>query len=186
MIADLALDVKYGESVTEREQINTTARSYKRDWPEAQVTLSGLERYRIFGGNPRDRDAGWFQSSNINVSFKKTHTVNNYTATSYNPNRSWSLGPRWTMTFHSGLTATLNATVSKDDARSNGIQTLNNKSRYGLQVRHQFNAQGFLAKLGLYRPGSSQSVNMDVDLTYQKQTAPSGPIPGGNPSAPTG
>ena len=48
-----------------------------------------------------------------------------------------------------------------------------------------FNAQSFLAKMGLYRPGSSQSVNMDVDLSYQKDRTQR-INPSGSPSAPTG
>jgi hypothetical protein len=182
---DISLDMKYGVTRSQRDQLSSTTRSYKQDWPEAQLTLSGLERFRIFGGNPQDRDAGWFQSSSINLSYKRTKTVNNYTDISYNPNTIWSLGPRWTMNFHSGFSATLNATLSKDDKRTNGIITLNRKSRYGLQLRHQFDAQTFLAKLGLYRPGNSQSVNMDVDISYQRDRTER-TNPGGNPSAPQG
>jgi hypothetical protein len=34
-------------------------------------------------------------------------------------------------------------------------------------VRHEFKAQGLLAKLGLYRPGNQPTVTMDVDLSIQ-------------------
>jgi len=66
------------------------------------------------------------------------------------------------------LTATLNASLNNSESITNGVSTINNKLRLGLQVRHSFDAQTFLAKMGLYRPGSSQSVTMDVDLSYLK------------------
>jgi hypothetical protein len=168
MTNNIALDVKFGKDTSLREQIGSEVRSFKQDWPEAQVSLSGIERWGVFGGDKDDREAGWFQNSSFNISYKRSKTVNNITANSYNPSISTSMTPRWTMTFHSGLTATVNATLANDESLANGITTKNNRTRMGLQLRHQFNAQTFLAKLGLYRPGSSQSLNMDVDVSYEK------------------
>jgi cell surface protein SprA len=164
---DIALDVKYGEARTSRDQVGSVVRSYKQDWPDAQLSLSGIEKWRIFGGNSQEVDAGMFRSSNFNISYKRSETVNNITDRTYNPNITTSWSPRWTVNFHSGMTATLNATVNNSEAITNGVSTLNERLRLGLQVRHSFNAQTFLAKLGLYRPGSSQSVTMDVDMSYQ-------------------
>ena len=165
---NISLDVKFGKDTSFREQVGSQTRSYKQNWPEAQFSLAGIERWRVFGGNKEDREAGWFQSSNFNISYKKTKTVNNITANSYNPNINTSMTPRWTMTFRNGLNATINATLSNDESLANGIRTVNSRTRFGLNFRHQFNAQTFLAKLGLYRPGSSQSLNMDVDISYDK------------------
>jgi len=165
---NLALDVKYGNGRTERDQIGSVVRSYKQDWPDAQLSLSGIEKWSLFGGNNEELDSGWFRSSNFNISYKRSKTVNNITERSYNPNITQSLTPRWTVNFHSGLTATLNANLNNTESITNGVSSINSKMRLGLQVRHSFNAQTFLAKMGLYRPGSSQSVTMDVDLSYQK------------------
>ena len=181
----VALDVKYAEATSLRDQIGSITENYKQDWPDAQVSLSGLESWGIFGADPNDRESGWFRSSNVNLSYKRSKTVNNYTSTSYNPKYLTTISPRWTMNFHSGMTATLNATLSKDNSVSNGVTTNVTKSRYGLQLKHQFRADSFLAKLGLYRPGSSQSVNLDVDLSYQRDFTER-LNPTGAPTAPTG
>ncbi|MCK9995311.1 MAG: cell surface protein SprA [Candidatus Krumholzibacteria bacterium] len=164
---DLALDLKYAEGSTLRDQIGSVTRSEKRDWPDVQFSLSGIEKWRIFGGNSQDVDSGWFRSSNFNISYKQSKTVNNITDRSYNPNTTLAITPRWTFNFHSGMTATVNASFNNSEAITNGVSTISNKMRLGLQMRHSFNAQTFLAKLGLYQPGSSQSVTMDVDLSYQ-------------------
>jgi hypothetical protein len=132
------------------------------------VSLSGLEKWSIFGGDSQDVEAGWFRSSNFNISYKKSKTVNNITERSYNPNITTAISPRWTFNFHSGMTTTLTANLNSSESITNGVSTLNDKLRLGVQLRHSFNAQTFLAKIGLYRPGSSQSVTMDVDLSYQK------------------
>lgn len=115
----------------------------------------------------RQEGDGWLRSSSLNVGYKRGLTVNNYTATVYNPTISTALQPRWSFTFPSGLSATLNANLKWDDTRGNGVQTKASQTRYGLQVRHQFRAERFLAKLGLYKPGASQNVTMDVDVSYQ-------------------
>ncbi len=164
---NLALDLKYGEGHTERNQIGSIVKSYQQDWPDAQLSLSGIEKWGIFGGNSQEVESGWFRSSNFNIAYKRSKTVNNITERAYNPSITRALTPRWTVNFHSGMTATVNASFNNSEALLNGVSTINNKTRLGLQVRHSFNAQSFLAKMGLYRPGSSQSVTMDVDVSYQ-------------------
>ncbi|MDX2473329.1 MAG: cell surface protein SprA [Candidatus Krumholzibacteria bacterium] len=181
----LGLDVKYATSHSLRNQIGSITENYKQDWPDGQISLSGLEKWGVFGAKPDDLESGWFRSSNLNFSYKRSKTVNNYTAVSNNPKVITTIAPRWTMNFQSGFTATLNATLTNDNSISNGVTTSANKSRLGLQLRHQFRADSFLVKLGLYRPGASQSVNMDVDMSFQTdrterlnptgfQTAPTG------------
>jgi hypothetical protein len=182
---DLSLDVKYSDSTAMRDQIGSVTEDYKQDWPEAQISLSGLERWGVFGGKADDVEAGWFRSSNLSLSYKYSRSVNNYTSTIYNPRFNSSISPRWTINFQSGLTATMNATRSKDTSLSNGVTTEVNRNRYGLNFRHQFHADSFLAKIGLYRPGSSQSISMDVDLAFTQDRTdrlnPSGVV-----TAPTG
>jgi hypothetical protein len=89
------------------------------------------------------------------------------------------------MNFHSGLTATLNATRTNDTSLSNGVNTELNRNRYGLNLRHQFRADTILSRLGLYRPGSSQSISMDIDLAYT-QDRTDRLNPNGVVTAPTG
>ncbi|MBU2499799.1 hypothetical protein KJ682_00585, partial [bacterium] len=182
---NVGFDVKYGETNSLRDQVGTRSRSMKTDWPDVQFTLNGIEKWGVFGSQEDDPNSGWFRSSNLNLSYKRTKTVNNYTEVSYNPSVSTSIGPRWTFNFHSGLTATLNSTLNKDESLSNGVLTTSNKMRFGLQLRHQFRAQGLLAKLGLYRPGNNPTVNMDVDISYQRDRTER-LNPGGRPAAPTG
>lgn len=165
----VGLDVKYSNGHTRKDQSGSVIRSYKQDWPDVQLSLSGLAKWGIFGGNGQDVDAGWFRSSNFNISYKRTKTVSNITDRSYNPNITESLSPRWTVNFHSGMTATLNAKINNSESIINGVSTIASRTRLGLQLRHSFNAQSFLAKMGLYRPGSSQSVTMDVELSYQNE-----------------
>jgi len=164
----ISLDVKYNKKLSDRVQISSSSRNYQQDWPDASLALSGLEKWRIFGGGGKEVDSGWFRSSNINVSYKHSKTVNNITPISYNPSTTTTFSPRWSVTFHSGLNATLTTTIGSNYALANGVTTENSKMRIGLQVRHQFKAQAFLAKMGLYKPGSNPSINMDVDISFSK------------------
>ncbi len=181
----MSLDVKYSQKLDDRIQLGASEKRYQQDWPDASISLSGLEKWGIFGGGGGEIDSGWFRSSNVNVSYKRSKTVNNITPISYNPSTTVTLNPRWAFTFHSGLNATFSTTYGKDHSENNGVVTENNKLRFGLQVRHQFKAQAFLANLGLYRPGSNPSINMDVDISYSndKQERFN---PGSTVSTPTG
>ncbi|MCB1183859.1 hypothetical protein KDM41_10525 [bacterium] len=182
---NLTLDVKYSNTTGLRDQVGSITETYKQDWPDAQISLNGLERWGVFGADPDDRESGWFKNSNINLSYKQSKSVDNYTALSYNPKYSTTISPRWQMTFQSGMTATLNATLAQDRSLSNGVTTRGNRNRFGLNLRHQFRADAFLAKLGLYRPGSSQAISMDVDMSYQTDRSERINA-NGTPSTPTG
>lgn len=181
----ISLDVKYNQKLSDRVQVSSSSRGYQQDWPDASIALSGLEKWRIFGGGGKEVDSGWFRSSNINVSYKHSKTINNITPISYNPATSTTFSPRWSFTFHSGLNATLTTTVGNDYAVNNGVTTENSRLRVGVQVRHQFKAQAFLARMGLYRPGSNPSITMDVDLSYSNDTTERF-NPGSLASTPTG
>ncbi len=55
----------------------------------------------------------------------------------------------------------------------------------GLQLRHKFRAQKLLIKLGLYRPGSTPAIDMDVDLSWETDRTER-INPGGQAIEPTG
>ncbi len=162
----ISVDLKYSSTDGRREQLNSESRTRREDWPDVQFSLSGMERWRFLGGRGSEGE-GWLRSSSITVGYKRSLAVSGYTATVFNPTTTTTIQPRWTFTFPSGLSATLNANLKVDDVKSNGVLTTTSQSRYGVTVRHQFAAQRFLAKLGLYKPGASQNISMDVDLAYQ-------------------
>lgn len=180
----LSLDMKYGRTDSRREQVGSESRNLRADWPDLTMSLTGIEKWGLLGGGGKDGE-GWLRSSSLNVGYKRGLTVNNYTATVFNPTLSTTLQPRWSFTFPSGLSATLNANLKWDDTRGNGVLTKASQTRYGLQVRHQFRAERFLAKLGLYKPGASQNVTMDVDLSFQSDRTER-INPGLEATAPTG
>ncbi len=164
----LALDVKYSTTRSIRDQLGTFTESYKQEWPDGQISLTGLEKWGVFGAKEGDRESGWFRSSNINFSYKRSKNVSGITETRYDPKVTTTMTPRWTINFHSGLTASVNATLSSDSRLSNGATTTTGRSRYAINVQHQFRADGVLSKLGLYRPGASQSISMNLDMSYQR------------------
>jgi Motility related/secretion protein len=185
IVRSVSLDVKYSQKLSDRVLITSSSKGYQQDWPDASIVLSGLEKWRIFGGGGEGLDSGWFRSSNFNLSYKRSKTVNNITPISYNPSYSKTINPRLTFTFHSGLNATLTSTLGNDYEENNGVITENNRMRFGVQVSHQFKAQEFLAKLGLYRPGSNPSIKMDIDVSYSKDKKERF-NPGSSASTPTG
>ncbi|MBE0564323.1 MAG: hypothetical protein IH621_00030, partial [Krumholzibacteria bacterium] len=181
----VSLDMKYARSTSQRDQSASVTESYQQDWPDVQVAVSGMERWPLLGGGDGTPDTGWFRSSNLNFSFKRSLTVNNYTETIYNPTTTWNFSPRWSGTFHSGLTATLTFNRSADTQISNSVVTERSRTRVGLQLRHKFEAQALLIKLGLYRPGSTPSIDMDVDVSWDTDRTER-TNPGGQAIEPTG
>ncbi len=182
---NIGLDLKYTSNSSSRNQVGSTTRNSSRDWPDVSLSLTGIEKWGLFGGKEGDLNAGWFRSSQLNLSYKRSKTVNNYTDLVFNPSVNTTIAPRWTFNFHSGLAATLNSTISKNDALSNGVTTSARKMRFGLQLKHQLKAQSLLAKLGLYRPGNNPTVGLDVNLDYQRDRTER-TNPGSLASAPTG
>ncbi|MCP4291925.1 MAG: hypothetical protein GY780_08835 [bacterium] len=181
----LSLDLKYTQKLDDQIRVGSSNKKYNQVWPDASVAFSGLEKWRIFGGGGQEIDSGWFRTANFNMSYKRTKSVTNITPISYNPTTNTTLNPRLAFTFHSGLNATLSSTYGFDHAIGNGVITDKKQLRFGLQVRHQFKAQAFLAKLGLYRPGSNPTINMDIDTSYaQNRTERFNP--GSTTSTPTG
>ncbi len=164
----VSLDVKYNKSTSSQDQAGLLTKSLQEDWPDARVSLTGLERWSIFGG--KGEEGGFFSSSNIDVSYKKSLTVNNYTATQYNPRTTKTISPRWNFTFRNGMSVSINVGLTDDLNLTNGTETRGKRQNYGLQLRHSFRAERLLAKVGLYKPGSTPTINMDLDVNYAKDT----------------
>jgi hypothetical protein len=167
---EIQLDVKYGLNESTTKTIDSQTWSYSQEWPDLQLSFSGLERWGIFGGQEDDREAGWFRSSNINVAYKHSKTVPNYTETQHNPRRSTTITPRWNVTLHSGMSVSLNGSWATENQVSSGTVIDTRRMQVGLQVQHEIEAQSFLAQLGLYQAGSRPVINMTVDLRYSRNT----------------
>jgi hypothetical protein len=163
----VTFDFKFNSTESGRLVAGSETRSTQNDWPDLRVSVGGIEKWRIFGG--RDND-GLFRSSTIDMSFKKSKTVNGYTETVYNPKYTTVINPRWNMTFSNGMTTSLNCNISSDNMEQNGSLSQGNRINVGAQWRHSFSAERFLSKMGLYRPGTPPTVTMDVDLSYSKDT----------------
>ena len=140
-------------------------RSTQKDWPDVRLSIGGVEKLRIFGGHDND---GIFRSSTIDMSFKKSTTVNGYTETVYNPKHTTVINPRWNMTFSNGMTSSLNVNYSSDNMEQNGTLSRGNRLNFSTQWRHSFSAERLLSKIGLYRPGIPPTVSMDVDLSFSR------------------
>lgn len=185
IVNSLSLDVKYSTDRAETERIGSITRDYKQDWPDAQISLSGMEKWRLLGGKPGKPNEGWLRGSNISVSYKRSKNVTGMTEVSYNPRTSVTLNPRWTFNFQNGMTATLTSSLANEKTVTNGSLNESDRVRYGLQLKHQFRAQRLLAKMGLYRPGANPTITMDVDISYlQNKSVRTNP--GSEPSAATG
>jgi len=170
MSRDLSLDLKFGQNLSSRDMAGRLTKSYQQDWPDARLSLSGLEKWRVFGGASGDDDEGWFRSSSLDMSYKYSKTVDNYTEISYNPRRTTTLSPRWNFSFHNKMTASLNTTITQDRSSNNGTISEKDNLRVSVQLNHEFRAQNLLVKLGLYRPGSIPTIKMNVDLSYSRET----------------
>jgi hypothetical protein len=164
----LGLDVKFNKSTSSRDAAGLVTKSYQQDWPDLNVSLAGMEKWSIFGGGGENE--GWFRAANVNCSFKQTRTVSGYTSTYFNPQTTTNISPRWNVTFRNGMSASMNVTLSNGRNLSNGSVTETNRQSVQLQLRHSFRAERLLSKLNLYKPGSSPTVNMDVDISYSRNT----------------
>ncbi|MBD3221333.1 hypothetical protein GF314_08815 [bacterium] len=167
---DIKLDVKYALRESHRIANEQETWSYSQTWPDAKLNVAGIEDWGLFGGDPDDRDAGWFQTSTLTLSYKYTKDVLNFTRSTHDPRRSTNISPQWNMTFHSGMSLNLNGNWSKETQSASGVLTTSDRFRVGVQLKHQISAQRFLAQLGLYRPGNQPSIDMTVDLSYSESS----------------
>lgn len=170
VVRDVSLDVKYSLNTSTQRTFDTQTWNYSQDWPDLRLGLTGLERLRIFGGQPGDRQAGWFRTSSIDIAYRHTKSVPNYTETFHNPRRSTVITPRWSMTFQSGLALNLNSSLNLENQTASGVITDTRRVQFGLQLQHEIKAQGLLARLGLYQPGQEPTVNMSVDIRFTRNT----------------
>ena len=166
----LQLDVKYSLARSNQRANETQTWNYSQDWPDVRLNLTGIEKWGLFGGDPDDREAGLFKTSSIDVSYKHTKNVPNFTETFHNPRRSTTISPRWSLTFHSGMSVTINGSLSKEHQVSSGAASNTRRFQAGLQFQHQIQAQAFLAKMGLYRPGNQPTLNLGLDLRFSRNT----------------
>jgi hypothetical protein len=163
----ISMDVKYNESDGTRTRNDYTTGSRTKDWPDLQFLFSGIERLGIMGGGGND---GILRSANFNVVYKKSESVTGFTATDYAPQYKTQISPRWSMTFRSGMSASLNVNVTKDETDNNGSLNRTNRLLVSTVFKHSFDAQGILSRMGLYRPGNSPKINMDLDVQYSRDT----------------
>lgn len=164
LTSSIAIAAKYNRSEDERESAGLLTRAENETWPDLRLTLSGLERWGIFGGPSH----GVFRSAMLDVTYKETTNIPSSNAANRQESTSKQFAPRLTFTFQSGLTTTLNVSTKNDRQDQNGILSLGRQLAVGLQVRHSFNAETLLARLGLYKPGSSPLITMDVDISYAR------------------
>ena len=181
----LAVTAKYNHGEQERRTAGLVTSSSTDTWPDLRFSLTGLERWGLFGG-PKD---GLFRSASIDVSYKKTRSVPAATAANRQESEGTQLSPRLTFTFQSGLTTTINVSSNRERQEQNGALNLVKRFQAGLQIRHSFDAQKILARLGLYKPGSTPLVTMDVNITYNRNITDrwfAGADRGGEPASETG
>jgi len=183
---DIQFDIKYALNESEDLVNSDQTNNLSQDWPDVRMNITGLEKLRVFGGKPDDRDAGWFRSASFDVAWKQSKNVPGFTDTYFSPRRNNTWTPRLSMNFHSGMTASINGSWSKDEQISGDTTTLGRRLQVGLTLQHQIRAQAFLARFGLYRPGNQPTVDMSIDIRYSKNTT-TREIAGGNTQpAPTG
>lgn len=163
----IGLDIKFNKSTGVRDQAGRLTRDFTQDWPDLRLSLSGLEGWRIFGGGRAENRLGWFKTSSFDVSYKLSRIANGSTDAYFSPQRTTTITPRWNFTLQSGMSVTFNGSLATDSQVNNGAETTTNRWRLGTQVRHEFKAQGLLAKLRLYRPGNQPTITMDVDFSIQ-------------------
>jgi hypothetical protein len=161
-------DVKFSQTTSEQDGGGLRRENFEVTWPDLRLAIAGVERWRVLGGGGGD---GWFRSSNIDVGYKFARNVNGATSTTYNPRTSTSITPRWNFTFASGLSASLNGGLTHDRTTTNGTIVDARRLNMGLQVRHSFRAEKLLAKVNLYRPGNTPTINFDFGVNYSRDTS---------------
>jgi len=157
------LDVQFDQTETKSKRPGQITRDFTQNWPDLGLSLSGIEKLGFLGGG--DKDAV-LRSSNLNMTYKKNYTVNGETAILSNPRTTVQLGPRWSMNFRSGLSASLNLNQTRDESEINATLTKTGRTSVSANLKHTFGAEKFLSKLGLYKPGNPPKVNMTVDVTF--------------------
>jgi hypothetical protein len=61
--------------------------------------------------------------------------------------------------------------LTHDRTTTNGTIFDVRRLNMGLQVRHSFRAEKLLAKVNLYRPGNTPTINLDFGVNYSRDTS---------------
>ncbi len=161
--SNLTMDLKYLKSRSESIGVGVHSWSYTQEWPDVNVSLSGIQKLGWLGGGD-----GVIQQASMQMGYKHTRRVPTYTRADYSPKDTSTLSPRLSFQFRSGMSVSLNVSQSNDRDNTRGSLTETNRFSTNLQVRHSFRAEKLLSRLGLYRPGAQPSVQMDVDISYNR------------------
>ena len=159
----MAVDVKFNKSRSEAVNVGTHSWSYQQDWPDLNLSVTGLEKIGLLGGGD-----GFLRTAGLQMNYKFSRSVPAYTSVSYNPRENTTFAPRLNVTLQSGLSLSLNSAIGSDRTMTAGALAVTDRFNVNLQVRHTFRAEGFLAKMGLYKPGAQPTVNLDVDISYNR------------------
>ncbi len=159
----VSVDMKFKKSSGTNTGVATKTWSYEQEWPDINVSMTGLEQLGFMG-----RGDGFIRQAGMQLSYKYTRSVPSYTVVSYNPRDSRVLAPRLNLTLQSGMSLSLNISSGEIRNMTGGSLAVTNRFNTNVQIRHTFRAEGLLAKLGLYRPGIQPTVNMDMNITYNK------------------
>ena len=162
----VSMDVKYNQTEGGRTNNGFTTGNKSKDWPDLQFLVSGIERLGLFGGG----SDGPLRSANFNVIYKESEMVSGFTATDYSPQTKTQISPRFSLTFRNGMSASLNVNVTRDETDNNGSLSRTGRFMVGTTFKHSFGAERFLSRLGLYKPGNSPKVNMDLDFQFSRDT----------------
>jgi hypothetical protein len=157
------LDVKFDQTESKRKRPGQDARDFSQNWPDLGLSLTGIEKLGILGGGGKD---ALLRTSNINMTYKRSYSVNGETVIQSNPQTSVQVGPRWNLNFRNGLSASLSVNLTDKDTDTNATLTKTGRTSVNANVKHTFGAERLLAKLGLYKPGNPPKVNMTIDVTF--------------------
>ena len=158
----LVVDLKYAKSRSDAQTLTTHNWSYAQEWPDVNLSLSGIEKLGLLGGGK-----GALRQAGFQMGYKFVRKVPRYTRSEYSPKETQTISPRVNVTLQSGMTVSLNVSSGSDRDITLGALTLARNFGSDLQIRHTFRAEGLLSKLGLYRPGAQPTVNMEVALAYK-------------------
>lgn len=162
MTKSLRVDLSYSRRTTVRDGTRGLGEDRSVEWPNVSLRVSRVHEWKYL--------KNWLNSSNIDVSYKKTETIQNATAsTATFPRVAWTLQPRWTFRLNSGLDTNLNVTISDDRAENTQSFQFNRQARVNLRLQQSFDATGRLAFLRFGQKGTGTTIDMNVDLTYSRQ-----------------
>lgn len=169
----LSDNVRIDTSFQERrsEQLNSASpprQTFSREFPQFKLTVNNVHNWRLF--------TGWFQQASMNLTAKKSEEYQSSSGSDKYPKISWSWQPRWNMTFHNGLTSSLNFQISSD-RQDNSVNLLENSSfRTNVTLQKSFDARGALGFLRFGKEGVGSNIDMNVDAGFTQNRSVSTPL----------